>query len=333
MKLSKQIVWVFIVISLVLGIVFLALNRQIFWDEQVPEVVIAVSKTPLSAPIYVAHEKSLFDPSCVKVKLKDVFGGNRSFETVVSGDADFGTSSDSVIVFKSALRNDFVNLGTFVQSDNDVKLVTLEESGVRESIDLSGKKVGVTKGAAGEYFLSTYLAIGGVEIEQIERVYLQPEKLRQALIDNDVDVIVPWEPFAYRTIKQLKGNAKVLQTKNLYTLTFNLLASKTQLASKLPAARCVLEGIQSGINYIASHDGEAQKIIMQRLSLDQGFIDWVWKDYVFKLSLNHSLLMNLQSQANWAIEYGLIEPQQIPDFEQILYTDLLKDIDPLAVNL
>ena len=181
------------------------------------------------------------------MKLKDVLGGNRSFEAVISGEADFGTSSDSVIVFKSALRNDFVNLGTFVQSDNDVKLLTLEESGVRESMDLTGKKIGVTKGAAGEYFLSTYLAIGGVAMAQIETVYLQPEKLRQALIDNEVDVIVPWEPFAYHTIKELKGNAKVLQTKNLYTLTFNLIASKNQLAAKLPVARCVLEGIQAGL--------------------------------------------------------------------------------------
>ena len=331
--LNKHSLLLFVLLTLVLGAFFLAGpgEESLFTDKQA--VKISVSKTPLSAPFYIADEKQLFAKTCVEVELKEVVGGDKSFEQVIRGDADFGTSSGSVIVFKGMLRSDFVNLATFVQSDNDVKFVTEENSQIVSAKDLTGKKIGVTRGTAGEYFLSTYLALGGVSAEQVDINFLAPEKLGDALINDKVDIIVPWEPYAFKTMRRLKGKGVTLQTKNLYTLTFNLIASRTYLESNLEGAKCVLQGLEKAINFIASYPDEAQQILTRRLDIEQEFIDWIWPDYIFKLSLNRSLLMNLRSQATWSIERGLIDSNRQPDFKRLTDSRPLKQVNPMAVRL
>ena len=114
--------WIAIVI--VLGVLEVAVSAYENSTDKVvnkPTVNIAVSKTPLSGPIYIADSLGFFEESCVDVEITDVIGGKNSFDLVITGEADFGTSSGSVIVFEGMFRNDFVSLASFAQSDNDVK--------------------------------------------------------------------------------------------------------------------------------------------------------------------------------------------------------------------
>lgn len=332
-KFNQHSLIAFILIALLMGLLFLVSNWSTIFNEESPSVTIAVSKTPLSTPLYVADEKGFFDPRCAKVKLKEVIGGNRSFDSMISGEADFATSSDSVIVFRGLVRSDFSNIASFVQSDNDVKFIALESSAISFSQDFKNKKIGVTKGAAGEYFLSTFLALGGLSVEDVNLVHLSPEQMQDALQEGLVDVIVPWEPYAHNTIKAFKGKAKIIPSKNLYTLSFNLLVNKSSSNANSETAACVLKGLKKSIDFIAANKEETQNIIVKKLNLDPSFIDWVWQDYIFKLDLSRSLLMNLESQANWAIKAQLVKARQPPDFRNYLESEPLTKVDPLAVNL
>jgi len=332
LKFNQHSLIAFIFIALLLGLFFLVGNWSAIFNQTSPAVTIAVSKTPLSAPIYVADQKGFFDSRCAEVSLREVIGGNRSFESMISGEADFATSSDSVIVFKGLVRSDFVNLASFVQSDNDVKFIALESSGINFSQDFKGRNVGVTKGTAGEYFLSTYLALGGLSHDDINLFYLPPEKMSSALESEEVDVIAAWEPYAHKTLKSLKGRAKVLSSKNLYTLTFNLLTAKGASEGLSRSSICVLTGLKKAIDFIAVNPEETQKIMVQRLELEPSFISWVWQDYIFKLDLGRSLLMNLESQADWAVKANLVKAKQLPDFKEYLEPEPLTKVDPFAVN-
>ena len=294
-------------------------------------ITIAVSKTPLSAPIYIAEAKGYFKKSCADVSLVEVIGGKASFEKVISGEAHLATSSDSVIVFKSMLRSDFSALATFVQSDNDVKIFTYEDSGIYQGKDLKDKLVGVTRGAAGEYLLSAFLALDGLTVEDVIIVPLAPDKLPQALVDKTIDAAVVWEPFGYEIVNKLGGQAKVLNTRNLYTLTFNLVGKKMQTYN--PSSECVLSALNKSINFIAANPSAAQQILKSKLHLDDNFMQWVWQDYLFKLSLNRSLIMNLESQARWAIDSELVANKNMPNYVSFIDDRLLKQVKPLAVTI
>tara|TARA_R110001583_G_scaffold69129_1_gene196152 strand:- start:346 stop:1341 length:996 start_codon:yes stop_codon:yes gene_type:complete len=296
-------------------------------------VTIAAAKTPLSAPIYIAEALGFFKKSCVNVVIIDVVGGKNSFDHVMDKKADFGTSSDTVIVFEGMFRNDFVSLASFAQSDNDVKMISHTKANITDNIDIKGKRVGVTQGASGEYLLSTYLALSGLTNNDVKVSYFPPNKLPQALLDQKVDVIVPWEPYAFESLKTLNNDAKTLNTKNLNSLMFNLVSHPLDNQEKINQATCVLYALNEAIHYISSNSDNARQIITTRLGADPQFIDWVWPDYIFKLSLNRSLLMNLKSQAIWMIESGRVNIDQLPDYRMLLDTRALEAVNPMSIRL
>ncbi len=315
------------------GVVLVASIINGWWMRPDDPVRIAVSKTPLSAPVYIADEKGYFAKHCSSVELVEVVGGKRSFETMASGQADFATSSDSVIVYKAFARSDFAALASFVQADNDVKFITREGLAQQHYGTTRFSSVGVTKGTASEYFLSTYLALEGIDVTNITLLDTPPDEMPEVLASGSVDAIVPWEPYGYKAVQMLEGVANVLPTKNLYSLSFNLIGQKNDIEMQPHKAECVLKALSDAIDFIASEPSETQQVIGSRLNLESDFIFWIWPDYIFKLSLNKSLLMNLQSQAEWVVEAGIIKGQAVPDFMTVLNPRPLSKVKPEAASL
>ena len=315
-----------------IGVGIFIFDLQHFWGQKKYPVSIAVSKTPLSSPFYVAKYINAFDDTCAEVEYDEVMGGQVAFEKVMDGEVDFGTSSDSVIAFQSLISGGFVTHGMFVQSDNDVKLVTRSTENITSTTDLKGKKVGVIKGTSSEYLLSTLLAIEGLAFEDIELHYYKPEELMVGFSNNEVDAILPWEPFAFQVLEAFGDAVKIHDTKSLSTLSFNLI-SQTADSLLVEKATCVIQGLHTAINYIVSHPLEAKSIVVAELGSDPGFIDWVWPDYIFKLALNQSLVVNIESQATWAVETNMSESQGRPNSGRFIDSRALLQIDPGAVNI
>lgn len=321
-----------IFITITIGILGFYFNLQYFWSMDKHPVTIAVSKTPLSTPFYVAKSINSFDETCVEVEYTEVKGGQIAFEKVMNGDVDFGTSSDSVIAFKSLTKQKFVTHAMFVQSDNDVKLITRSSDRVTSVTELKGKRVGVTKGTASEYLLSTLLAIEGLTMEHVKLSHYMPDKLIHGFSNNEVDAIVAWEPFVFESLQLLGDQIKIHNTKSLSTLSFNLI-SPTADNQRVEKAKCVIQGLQTAINYIVSHPKESKKIVIDALKLDPVFIDWVWPDYIFKLGLNQSLILNINSQAIWIMETQMSEFNDIPNSERFIDSRALLQVEPGSVNI
>lgn len=313
-------------------LVFLYSNSQHLWKKNQYPIVIAVSKTPLSSPFYVAKAINAFDSTCVSVTFEQVIGGQAAFAKVMSGEVDFGTSSDSVIAFQSLLQKQFVSHAMFVQSDNDVKLLSRSSSNIVKISDLKGKRIGVTKGTASEYFLSTLLALHGVSIDEVEIQDFKPEELSSAFINNVVDAIAPWEPFAYQSAQQLLNEVVVHDTKNLNTLSFNLISKQADNYT-VEKAKCILEALNTAINFMALKPKEAQEIVIKELGLAPDFIRWVWPDYIFKLALNQSLMLSIKSQAAWVNETQMMNLKTPPNINEFLDSRAMLQVDPLAVNI
>jgi ABC-type nitrate/sulfonate/bicarbonate transport system substrate-binding protein len=310
----------------------LYLNLQHLWEPLKHSVKIAVSKTPLSTPFYVAKSIKSFDKTCVNVEYSEVLGGQIAFDKVMNGEVDFGTSSDSVIAFKSLSKQPFVTHAMFVQSDNDVKLITRSSDKIKSVIELKGKKIGVTKGTASEYLLSMLLAIEGLTMEDVKLYDYKPKGLIQSFSNEEIDAIVSWEPFVYEALQLFNNKVKIHDTKSLSTLSFNLISQKAdnQLVEK---AKCVIQGLQTAINYIISNPKESKKIVIDELKLDPAFIDWVWPDYIFKLGLNGSLILNINAQATWAVETQMSEFRDVPNSERFIDSRALIQVEPGAVNI
>ncbi|MEW6990923.1 ABC transporter substrate-binding protein [Colwelliaceae bacterium 6441] len=319
-----------LLIAIGIALVYLKLN-DVLQPKQY-QVTIAVSKTPLSSPFYVAKSINAFDKTCVTVNFDEVLGGQIAFAKVMKGEVDFGTSSDSVLAFQSLVEKPFAIHAMFVQSDNDVKLITKTSDKVQSVIDLKGKKVGVTKATASEYFFSTLMATDGLTVNDVKLIHYQPDQLINAFVNNEIDAVVTWEPFVFQGSQRLAKQIKIHDTKNLNTLSFNLVSKKSDILL-VEKSKCIIQGLNTAIDFMASHPQKAKEIIMKELKLSTDFINWVWPDYIFKLSLNHSLILNIESQATWFVETQMSEFNTVPNIEKFVDSRAMLQVVPRAVNI
>ena len=73
--------------------------------------------------------------------------------------------------------------------------------------------------------------------------------------------------------------------------------------------------------------------MQKRLGYDDAYIAKVWKDNLFSLSLDHSLVAAMEDEARWMITNKLTAEKKVPDFLDYIDLDGLKAIKPEAVNI
>lgn len=289
---------------------------------------IAVSRTPLSAPFYVAKEKGFFAEEGVTPEFLDLAGGHRCLKAVLDNKADMGTASDLPIMFNSFKRDDYVISATFVTSNNDVKIMATKDSRIQSPKDFSGKKVGVILGASSQFFLDFFLLNNGLSPQDIEVVGLSPEKMPVALANGDVDAISVWEPFGYKAKEMLGENLRIFPHEQIYRETFNLVASRAFHNSNSEIVGKVLKALKKSIEFINVHPAEAQKVVAHELGHDQKFIQWIWDDFHYDLTLDQGLLITLEDEAKWAVKNGLVSRKTIPNYLEFIDTAPLKKVNP-----
>ncbi|WP_084781175.1 ABC transporter substrate-binding protein [Salinivibrio sp. DV] len=282
-----------------------------------PTVTIAVSLTPLAAPIIIAKKQGFFASHGVNVSLLPVHGGVKSFNTLMAGEADLATVSETVAMFNSFQRDDFNILASFVESNNDVKLWSLTLP-IHQSLDvLANARIGVVQSSASEFFLDLMLNLNGLSELPIRKAYYSPDQLPGALLRGEVDAISIWEPYGYQVMQEAQQRVSQFNSKGLHNLSF-LLASRSPLnIHQHQRMRQVIAGLNDAIDYIHLHPDESKTVVADYLSMPDNQLAWLWQDYLFRLSLSDALLLSLKNQAMWAREAGLVAGTE-PGFRRLL---------------
>ncbi|MCE2595137.1 ABC transporter substrate-binding protein [Motilimonas cestriensis] len=282
-------------------------------DTSEPVIRIAVSQTPLSSPFFIAKNKRLFSQQQLAVVLVPCFGGHKCMEMLLNHEVDFATASETVFMFNSFKQPDLRLISSFVESDNDVKLLTLSGGGIASLDQLEGKKVGVIKASASEFFLDSLLILNGIDSSLVERKYYKPAQLVEALLLTEVDAIAAWEPYGYELTNTVPEQVVQLPSRGVYNLSFNLigLGEKGKQAESIPG---ILAALEQANLYLITHPKQSQTLVSEILGISFRQLNWSWQDYLFRLSLGNALLSNLHAQARWALDRQLIMGSEVPDF-------------------
>ncbi|MGI2169690.1 ABC transporter substrate-binding protein [Shewanella sp. MF05960] len=286
-------------------------------------ITIAVSNTPLSAPFFIAEKMGFFADNNLNVELVRFDGGVNCFNALINEQVDFATSSETVVMFNSFNRTDFSVIASFVESDNDVKLLSLTPEKYRQLDNIANTRIGIIKGSASEFFLDSLLIMYNKTHLPIERVYLTSDQLIPALLNNRVDIISAWEPSSYMLSEHLSQNPEMINSRGLYHLSFNLIGLKnTSVDTHHKLA--LLKAITDATVYIHTHPKQAQKILSQVLNITPSQLEYSWADYTFRLSLSNALFSNIQTQSQWAIDNQLVPKENRVDFRQVFDRQLLE---------
>lgn len=293
---------------------------------------LAVSRTPLSLPIFVAESEGYFSAEGVAVVTDEVIGGHRTLQRVLEGQADLATSSEAVVMFNSFRSRDFAVIATFVTSDDDVKVVVRGESGIAGPRQLRGRRIATVTGAAAHFYLDTLLLLNGVDPKAAQVRGMQPEAMAEALARGEVDAIAVWEPFPYQALAAVPG-AKLLPKTGAYVETFNLVVHARHRGARDDDLVRLLRALERAQQLIAAEPLKAQAILRRRLQAEQGFVDWIWPRFRFRLTLDRALLQTLEGEARWARQEGHVKAERSPNYLDFIHAGPLRKVRPAAVDI
>lgn len=288
---------------------------------------IAVARTPLSLPIYVAESQGYFAAEGVPVTLKDVTGGHHAYEQLADGKADLATFSDTVVMFGSFKHPDFAVIATIATSTEDVDLIVGKGLGNARPEQLAGKRIGTVIGASSHYYADSWLVFHGVDPRSTRPVSLQPETMASALANGEVDAVAIWNPFSFEILKTVPG-ARQLPNPGTYRLSFNLIAGRKLLGPRDNELAGVLRALLRAEQFIQTEPLKAQAILRDRLALNQDFIDWIWPKFNHRVMLDQSLVTTLESVARWARHEGHVSASRSPNYLNFIYNEPLRMARP-----
>ncbi|ENQ5027549.1 ABC transporter substrate-binding protein [Vibrio cholerae] len=314
----------------ILAIAFVAwrwltpLATAISVNSNAAPIKIAVSQTPLSSPFYLADQLGFFKQQGIDVELVACSGGVQCSQALFQGEVSYATASESVAMFSSFERQDFLILASFVQSDNDLKLLALESETIRSVADLHNKRVGMIRASASEFYFDSLLLANNLKGIPIDKVYGTADQLYQQLFDKQLDAISIWEPWGYKIGVAAESKVTNLSLPGIYTLSFNLLTMKPTTEEEKQRSLAILKALKQAIDWIHQNPERTRYRVAGVLNIDEKQLRLSWQDYSFRLSLGNTLLTNLQLQGRWALENKLVHGQ-LPDYRQLMADDLLSE--------
>lgn len=311
---------------------FCLLMPALSMSENTP-IKVALSLTPLSSPLIIAHEKGYFKEQNLTVEFNKVIGGKRAANLLNNGKTDMATSSEAVVMFNSFKNQNFTVLSTFVNSNNDVKIITMKENGINSIDDLSDKRVGTILGTSAHFFLDYTIKAYDSNTTRMRVININPEDTFKVLQENTVDAVVSWEPYIYLAINKLGNKALILEHEKLYNETFNLLANKDWAKSNQGQIIAFLKALDKAISFIDKNTEQSQKMVASFLNKDISIIQSSWEDLDFSLSMHQWLLYLLDAESDWAIKGGFVQSKIKPDYLKLFMLEPLKKLKPEAVTI
>lgn len=291
-------------------------------------LTIAVSRTPLSLPLFVAENQGFFAAEGVQVSLAEVIGGPRAMQAMLDGKAELATASETVAVFQSFKRNDFAVIASFATTTGDVDLIAGKSLANARPEQLAGKRIGTVIGAASHYYADAWLVFHGVDPKSTRSVNLQPEAMKTALANGAVDAVAVWEPFRSEILKSVPG-ASPLPNPGIYRLSFNLNVARKLLGTRDDELSRVLRAER----FIESEPGKAQAILSERLGLEQDHAHQLLARIRYRVMLDKSLVTTLESVARWARLEGHVIADRSPNYLGFIYTEPLRKARPDRIGI
>ncbi|EGU18367.1 hypothetical protein SX4_0828 [Vibrio mimicus SX-4] len=263
-----------------------------------------------------------FKQQGINVELIACSGGVQCSQALMNGDVSYATASETVVMFTSFERQDFQILASFVQSDNDVKLLALESDGVRSVSDLQNKRVGMIKASSSEFYFDSLLLANNLKgLMPVDKVYGSADQIYQQLFDKQLDAVSIWEPWGYKIDVTADSKVINLSLPGIYTLSFNLLVMKNTLTTEKQNALALLKALKQAIDWMHQNPDRTRQRVAGVLGIDEKQLKWSWQDYSFRLSLGNTLLTNLQMQGRWALDSRLVLGQ-LPDYREFMADEL-----------
>ena len=210
-------------------------------------------------------------------------------------------------------------------------VVARKDRGIENTIDLYGKRVGLTLNIAPEFYFGRFLDLQGLDKQKVTTVNMPLAQYVEAITNGTVDAIVGQQSIVDQIQTQL-GNNTVVWPVQSNQPAYILLVSRGDWATQHPdTVTRFLKSISQAEDYYQTHQTSAQAIVDKQISRTVSQESWL--ENSFSLSLDQSLIVAMQDETLWRINNNLTNVNSVPNFLDYIFVSGLKSVKPEAVNI
>jgi NitT/TauT family transport system substrate-binding protein len=245
---------------------------------------------------------------------------------------DLAIASEFVMVNNILQRREIRTFGS-IDRFEDMFVIARKDRGIGKVSDLKNRKIGVPLGTIAAFYLGRCLTLHGLGPTDVKILAVRPDRSVDALAAGDADAVVTWHPHLDRIMDRYGGGVIVWPIQSNQLTYWNILGRADWMEAHRETIDRFLRSISQAEEYVSLHPEEAKALVKKRLGYNDAYIEKVWGDNLFSLSLDHSLVAAMEDEARWMIANKLTTEKQVPDFLDYIYLDGLKAIKPEAVSI
>lgn len=303
-------------------------------EKPMDSITVAYSPYEVGALLWIAEDQRFFEENGLNLTLRRYDSGAASLDGVINGEVDISVGASEFPLVRKAFQNARVRAIGNIDKADFIYMIARKDRGIGNVSDLKGKKVGTAIGTVAEFYLGRFLMLHGMTMQDITLVDIKtPEGWVNAVADGDIDAISTAQPYANAARDRLGDNAVFWPAQSGQPV-FSLIISNDEWIAQHPELiKRFLASLAKADEYAVTHPAEAQAIVQRRLNLDARYMDTVWQQNQFSLTLDQSLVTAMEDEARWMIKNNLTTQKTVPDFRDYIYKDGLEAVRPESVNI
>lgn len=327
--------WAFAAVAVALAVTayVLAWNQPVTPAAGVEKLSIALPDVPHAGLLHIAAEQGYFAAQGLDVTIVPATHGKAAMEQLRQGKVDLAAMAEVVFLLAVMKGETLGTVASVLSVSSDNAIVARRDRNIAAPRDLAGKKIGVTFGTGGEYFLWAFLVRHKLAPESVTLVDMPPGRIAAALAGGGVDAIATWAPIVAEAQAALGENAAVFTETNAYTLNFLLGGRRDFLQGHPRAMEKLLRALLQAEEFNRAQPEAALTLVAKRLNIEVETLRPVWKEFNFRVDLRQSQLIALEAQARWAMARGHVAAGPVPNLLPHFYLDALLAVRPERVSV
>jgi len=290
------------------------------------------SSAPAYTPIYIAQSQGFFAGNGLNVTIREYDSGQDAIKGMLNGEVDIAGGTEGGIIGSALNKRKFKVFST-IDKNQGFYLTGRKDRGIEDILDLNGKRVGVTLGGIGEFYLGRFLELHRLKIHDISLVNVKPPSTMDAITGGDVDAVVVHQPYSHNIRERLGANGITWQVQSSQPIYTIVITRSDWISGHPKLVIQFLNALAQAEGFILNHPAEAKATVQKLLNYDDAFVAENWHEHQFSLSLDQSLVLAMEDEARWMINNNLTSEKQVPDFLDYIYLDGLEKIKPESVNI
>jgi ABC-type nitrate/sulfonate/bicarbonate transport system substrate-binding protein len=303
-------------------------------DRDVVSLRLGVQDNVICALPFIAAQQGYFRDHGVDVVIRRYPSGKLALNAMFDGEVDVAAVADMPVMANSFRRDDYAIFGTIASTDSGAWLVARKDQGISKPADLKGKRVATQRNSAVHFFLSMFLLKNRLAETDVDLRFMPAAELPAALADGRIDAFSMRNPFMNEAKALLGETALEMFDRDVYRQTFNLVTWKRLLKEDPDIWQRVLLAIADAEDLLVRDETAGRAALVSYLGGDrEAEILGDWHKYTFVLSLDQSLFVTLEAQAEWAATRNPDLGAELPNYWHFIDTGPLRAVKPQAVSI